>query len=125
MPLRDPDRLDRIHSTLRAAKIDAFISALPQNVAMLTGYSPVIGTAVAIAARDSEPTLLVPKDEADEARSSSGLDPIPFEPGSLHELRTAAQALRNPLRDAVHGLKRATIGLELGECSQPAPYSAL
>jgi hypothetical protein len=49
---RDLDRVERVVDALRAGGYNALICALPANVLMLTGYWPVMGSAIATVTAD-------------------------------------------------------------------------
>ena len=93
---------------------------------MLSGYWPVVGTAVALATADGRVAVVAPKDEEDLARESAA-DVYPFEPGSLHELRTVREAIRGPSADAPGrtGIGRGRVGHDAGAAFEPSPYAAL
>ena len=65
---RDAERLGRLTGALDAANLDAVCCRLPHNVLLLTGYWPMLGTAIALLTRDGEIALIVPEDERDLAR---------------------------------------------------------
>src|SRR4051812_32487761 len=94
----DPERIERACRAMRGAGVDALACAMPANVLMLTGYWPVVGTAVAVATADGRVTVVAPEDEADLA-SEGGADVYTFRPASLDELRTAAEAVRPKLAE--------------------------
>jgi Xaa-Pro aminopeptidase len=123
---RDPERIDRIRRSLAAFGLDALACARPSNVLMLSGYWPVVGTAVALATADGRVAVVAPKDEEDLARESAA-DVYPFEPGSLHELRSVREAIRGPLADAARalGIGRGRVGHDAGAAFEPSPYAAL
>src|SRR5436305_1543967 len=126
MPL-DPERRARNAAALPDAGVDAFICALPQNVLLLTGYWPVLGTSIALATRAGEVALLVPEDEADLARHGWADRVLAFQPAALDRMQSIADAIREPLTKMGAALSQAQarIGYEAGEASQPAPYAAL
>jgi Xaa-Pro aminopeptidase len=66
---RDTERLDCIASALQDASLHALVCTLPENVLLLTGYWPVVGTAVAVATTDGHHTILAPEDESDLAHT--------------------------------------------------------
>ncbi len=117
------ERRRRVQSRIREEKWDLLACALPSNVLMLSGYWPIVGTGVAVAASDGSVTLLVPEDEEELARRSWASEVRTFQPGSLDTLQTAAEALREPLSRMVGG--RGSIGFEHGEVSEPASYVAM
>ncbi len=125
--MRDQERVGRLVQSLREQSLDAFVCALPHNVLLLTGYWPVIGTSVAMVTREGQVALLVPEDEKQLAEKGWADRLGTFNPASLSELFTTAQALREPLRKTLFALKlgNARIGAEMGEESVAAPYSAL
>ena len=124
---RDPERLDRLQTAIQEAGLDAIICSLPQNVLLLTGYFPVIGTSVALMTRDRYVTLLAPEDELALADSDGADEVIGFQPGSLEQIATAAEALGKPLASVLRrlGLIGARIGYESGAAFQPASYVAM
>jgi hypothetical protein len=123
----DTERIGRVRRALRAAGLDALVCALPVNVLLLTGYWPVVGTSVVLAARDGPTLPLVPEDERDLAEGGWADAVYPFRPGSLHDLRGAADALRGPLGEAAArlGVGRGKIGCEAGSAFEPSSYASL
>src|SRR5262245_26688935 len=96
---RDQARVDAVQAALKDEGLDVLACALPANVLLLTGYWPVVGTAVALAAGGGPTVLLAPKDEEDLARQGWADEVLTFEPGSLADLRDAEQAVRAPLAE--------------------------
>ena len=121
----DPKRISLIREELQKARLDGLICSLPPNVLMLSGYWPVVGTSVAIASADGKVIVLAPKDEEVLAKQGRADEVRTFEPSSLSDLRTAADALKEPLIEAVRELKldRARLGLETSAAWVPAPYA--
>ena len=64
------DRLERVMAALRETGLDGLVCTLPSNVLLLSGYWPVVGTAVAVASRDGRVVVLAPTDEQDLATQS-------------------------------------------------------
>jgi Xaa-Pro aminopeptidase len=125
--MTNPERIDRIRNALRGNRWDLVICALPKNVLLLSGYWPVVGTGVAVAASDGRIALLVPEDEEDLAKSGWADEVRTFKPGSLQTIVTAAQAIRAPLQELVDSFSGMPIriGFETGETSEPASYAAM
>jgi Xaa-Pro aminopeptidase len=124
----DAARVERIARALSEAGMDALVCALPVNVLLLSGYWPVVGTSVAVAARGGSVQILAPEDEEDLAKHGHADEVRTFAPGSLFELKSAAEAVREPLRESLKslGLGRASvIGYESGECFEPASYASV
>ena len=65
---RDAERLERLTAALDTANLDALCCRLPHNVLLLTGYWPMLGTAIALLTRDGDLALVVPDDERALAR---------------------------------------------------------
>src|SRR5581483_169744 len=105
MPSRDVERLERIQRALGEAQVDGLICTLPIYVLLVSGYWPVIGTSVAIVSRGGEVQLLAPEDERELAQKSWADQVRYFNPASLGELRSAEDAIREPLREALKALK--------------------
>jgi Xaa-Pro aminopeptidase len=120
-------RRDWIASALREARIDALICTLPLNVLMISGYWPVLGTAIGVFTRESQLGLLVPEGEAELARLASPAVFEFFQPGSLDEVnvlqRSVAGALAKLFRSL--GLGAAILAIEEGIQEVPVGYSAV
>jgi Xaa-Pro aminopeptidase len=124
---RDPDRTRLTSQALANAGFDAVVCARPANVLMLSGYCPVVGTAVAVATVDGRLAVVVPQDEQ-ELACHSGADIIrTFEPASLAALARPGDALQAPLAETVRDLRIqfGRIARESGSLSEPAYYPAV
>jgi Xaa-Pro aminopeptidase len=121
------DRVARIKDALKSVELDAVIATLPSNVLMLTGYWPVIGTAVAVATKDGEIAILAPEDEIGFAQHSWADRVRTFQPASLDHITTPAIAVSDPLRTLLHdlGVHCARLGYEFGAGSEPATYAGM
>jgi Xaa-Pro aminopeptidase len=122
------ERSRRLTAALTEAGMDAVVCALPVNVLLLSGYWPVVGTAVAIATRAGAVYVLAPEDEQELATRGWADEVQTFAPGSLAELKGASEAVRGPLCETLKRLgtgRGRVVGYETGECSEPASYVAL
>jgi Xaa-Pro aminopeptidase len=123
---RDTERVQRVVDALRDGGHDALLCALPANVLMLTGYWPVIGSAIAVATSDGRVSLLAPADERDLAEAGWADELQTFELGGLGRLlrvRDAAAApLAQLLRAAGLDADGARIAFEGGSAIEPASY---
>ena len=124
---RDVERRERLSGDLCDSGLDAVIATTPENVLLLTGYFPVVGTSIALATRDGEVYLLAPHDERELAETGGADEVIVFQPASLDRLTSAAEAVRQPLCKLLRDqkLERATIGWESGELFEPASYVSM
>jgi len=126
---RDAERLGRLTGALDAANLDAVCCRLPHNVLLLTGYWPMLGTAIALLTRDGEIALIVPEDERDLARRGWVDDAriTTFRPITLDHLGNSDEAAHPLLIEAGRalGLGRASIGYEGAFGFTPVPYVAL
>lgn len=127
--MRDEERIARIEHVLCAVGLDALACALPTNVLLLSGYWPVVGTAIAIATRGGRIAVLAPEDERDLAVRGWPDVLETFSPGSLDAIRRAGDVVVDPLARAFGALGlasgRARIGYERGECLEPGSYVSL
>ena len=123
---RDEERIARIRDTVRDSGLDALICTLPENVLMLSGYWPVVGTAVAVATAEGRVAVLAPEDEAELARDGWA-DARTYQPGSLSALTAASQAIVEPLAGLLTdlGVAEGRLGREEGSIFEPAPYAAM
>lgn len=124
---RDEERVSRIARALDEQGLDALVGTLPSNVLLLTGYWPVVGTAIAVATRAGNVGLLAPYDERDLAERGWAHEIRFFEPGSLEEIRGAADAVRRPLEGLLRALdlRRGKLGVESGPTFEPCTYAAM
>ncbi|HEU4643000.1 MAG TPA: Xaa-Pro peptidase family protein [Gemmatimonadaceae bacterium] len=124
---RDQARIDRIVAALRDGGLDALVCARPTNVLLLSGYWPVVGTAIAIASADGRVAVLAPADEADLARSGFADIVDTFVPASSGAASGASAAARAPFTALARrlGLRGARIGRDGGEDTEPASYAAV
>jgi Xaa-Pro dipeptidase len=123
----DAERLERLDEALKNAGLDALVCSLPEDVLLLTGYFPVVGTSIAVFCRGCEVTLFAPRDEMDLAEDCYAHEIIPFEPGSLDKITNAVEAVREPVKLAIakRRLSGAVVGYECGAAFQPASYVSM
>jgi Xaa-Pro aminopeptidase len=121
---RDVERIALLRAALEESDLDGLVCALPSNVLLLSGYWPVVGTAVALIGPHDTIVVVAPRDEYDFAEAGWANEIIALENGGLDSLETAAEALREPLREAiVHaGLRARRVGMESGIGFEPFSY---
>lgn len=121
------ERRDRVVDALTRAELDALVCSFPANVLLLSGYWPVIGTAIAFATRDGRIVVLAPEDERKLAERGWADEIHTFQPGSLTEIRTLTTSLRQPIEQIARelGLGSGRVGYERGPMSEPVTYSAM
>ncbi len=126
-PKRDHERLERIQRALKEAQIDALVCALPAYVLMCSGYWPVIGASLAVVTAEGRAVVLSPKDEQELAKRGWADEVRTFQPASLSEIRSTADAARLALQQLAQDLdmRCMRIGYELGPASEPASYAAM
>ena len=122
----DAERIADLRAELDASKLDGLICALPSNVLLLSGYWPVVGTAVALIGPGDTVIVVAPPDEYDFAEAGWANEIIALESGGLDALTTVAEALRAPLHRAIGRaqLCGGRIGVESGLRFEPFPYVA-
>jgi Xaa-Pro aminopeptidase len=124
--MRDEERSASIRALLKDEACDVLACSLPQDVLLLSGYWPVVGTSLAVATARHGTWLVVPKDEEQLARRGWADRIITFHPSSLDCLRTPAESAVAPLQEvarAIGAVRR--IALDTGESSQPSSYAAM
>jgi Xaa-Pro aminopeptidase len=123
---RGSDRIDWITSALQDHGLDALICELPENVVMLTGYWPVVGTSVAVVARSGQIAVLAPEDELDLATCGWATDVRTYQPTSLTSLIGPEEAIREPLRALLGdlGLLEGRLGYEDSGIFKGSSYAA-
>src|ERR1041385_4607108 len=91
---RDTERIRRIRTALQNAGWDALVCARPSNVLLVTGYWPVIGTAIAMITREGQVGLIAPQDERELAEKAHADELRTFPGGSLQEITSPAEEVR-------------------------------
>ena len=121
------DRVAGIRAALGDARLEALVCSLPENVLLLSGYWPVVGTSIAVATAGGDISLLVPTDEHDLAAHGWATTVRAYAPGSLTELISPTEAAWSPLADVLHqaGLTTARIGYESGSAYEGSSYAAM
>jgi Xaa-Pro aminopeptidase len=121
------ERVSRIEAALKQENLAAVICSHQLNVLMLTGYWPVIGTAVAIVTAEPRVILLVPKDEEELAKAGWADEIHTFQPASLQTLENAPDALSATLKKVLPSLgqQHQRIGYEAGSVHLPVSYVSL
>jgi Xaa-Pro aminopeptidase/Xaa-Pro dipeptidase len=123
---RDHERAARLREALERAGLAAVVCALPEDVRMLTGYWPVVGTSVAVFTRQERLSLIVPKDEAALAGRGWADEVVSFEPGSLDRLTSAEEAVVEPLARVCRKLRLEgeRVGYEGSATFEASSYAA-
>lgn len=121
------ERLARVVAALRDANLAGLICSLPANVLMLTGYWPVVGTALTAVNAEGRCIVLAPEDEQDLAEDGWADEVRTYQPGSLDTLIGPAEAVRRPFERVLLdlGLSNLTLGYEDGNAYEEATYAAL
>jgi Xaa-Pro aminopeptidase len=120
------ERVALLRHELEESGLEALVCGLPTNVLLLTGYWPVLGTAVAMVNRTGRVGLIAPEDERDLAERGWADELHLLGTGSLSDPRDALGLLRGPLAQCLRELElgSGTIGIETGPVTEPAPYAA-
>ena len=121
------ERIGRIMEALQDVGLEALVCTLPTNVLLLSGYWPVVGTAVAVARRDGRVVVLVPEDEQELAARGWAAHVYTYQPGSLRSLTTPAAAVHEPLGVLLRDLSIAErrIGYEEDAAFEQSSYVAM
>lgn len=120
----DTIRAQRIGAGLQKWHLNAVVGTLPENVLLLSGYWPVVGTSIALATDEGRIALIVPEDEWDLATQSWADDVATFAPASLDKISGTVAAVRDVLNSTIKKLRieRGRIGIESGATTVPASY---
>jgi len=94
---RDRERHLRIYHALASTNLIGLVCFSPENILLLSGYWPVMGSSVAIVQRDGPVNVLLPEDEMELAEATSDAELVSYKPATLETLRTPAEALVLPL----------------------------
>lgn len=87
----DSERVAHVRERMVQAEVDILVCSLPENVAYLTGYWPVMGNSTVIFPSSGDTTVLLPHEELDYAAE-----------GWVEDLRTFKFIRMDRLADPVH-----------------------
>jgi len=120
------ERVRLIQEELQHAGLDALVTGLPTNVLLLSGYWPVVGTAVALVSRSGKVGLAAPEDERDLAEPAWADELHFFGADSLEDRGTALELMHGALAKCLRIIEagRWKVGLETGPITEPSPYAA-
>jgi Xaa-Pro dipeptidase len=120
-------RIHRIAEGLVAMGADALVVTLPSQVLMVTGYWPIVGTAIAIVTREAQTMLIAPQDEESLAVKAT-VDRLRLAQfGSLDRPTSLVDDVTPYLKAAFHELgirSDACISLDRSPHSEQMPYVA-
>jgi Xaa-Pro dipeptidase len=118
----DQDRVDRIRTSLRQAKLDALVLRLPENIVMGFGVWPMNGFSYAVFTADEGPAALIAPSCEDEEMGDCWAGVYFFTWPRL-AMSDPLQAIRGSIGEVVrrHKLARGRIGYEGSfECVAPS-----
>ena len=124
---RDHERIARIKRALDTRGLDVLVCGLRANVLLLSGYWPVIGSALAVATRDGSVGLIVPADEVELASAAGPIPSIRLMSAPWRSWRRSSRPSRARSRPSKSGLgigHTATIGFEGGAAFDPSGYAS-
>ena len=110
---RESTRDGQIRQALTAARFDALVCRLPENLVCLTGYYPQIGFSFLVYPTSGDPVLIVPRPERDQAASGTIADIRTFETWRLGDpapLESVTRLLRQVVEEK--GLAGRAVGFE-------------
>jgi len=111
--MENRERLDRMRRAMERDRLDALVLRLPENVLLLSGYWPMIGSAVLVFPREGRATLILPEYFAGEAGSCLWeAQPVHYKFGVL-DCGDPAVSVHNALKSAA-GRNWKQIGYEAG-----------
>jgi Xaa-Pro aminopeptidase len=124
---RDEERVARIVAALERRGLDAVVCSLPSNVLLLTGYWPVVGTAIAVASRAGLLGVAAPRDERDLTERGWADEIRFFESGSVEEIQSLSATVQRTLAELLRVVRVSggRVGWESGGGSQPCSYAEM
>jgi Xaa-Pro aminopeptidase len=123
----NPERIDWIREALQAANLDGLICSLPANILLVSGYWPVVGSALAVATREGQVVVIAPEDEQELAEKGWAAQVMLFQPSSLSKIPITTEAVKAPLAEVIKdlGLSQGRIGYEGSDLYEPASYASM
>lgn len=110
----DKERTDRIKKTLRAAKLDALILRLPENIVMACGVWPMNGFSYAVVTAKKGPVALIAPSCEDEEMGGCWAKDVRFFVWPRLNMPDPMAAIRDHLRDIArqYGFSHGRVGYE-------------
>ncbi len=106
------ERLDRMRRAMERQDLDALVLRLPENVLLLSGYWPMIGSAVLVFPREGAAVIMLPEYFGAEADACLWeAKPVPYKFGVL-DCGDPAVAVHNALKQTAAGRNWKQIGYE-------------
>jgi Xaa-Pro aminopeptidase len=121
------DRIARVAEGIHALGADALVVSLPSQVLLLTGYWPIVGTAIAIVTAEGQTYLIAPEDEAKLAERATVGRTLLASFGSMDHPTRLEEDVAPYLKAALHQLglrNNARIAVDRAPHSEQAPYVA-
>lgn len=122
----DQERIDRVRTSLRRAKLDAMILRLPENIVMAFGAWPLNGFSYAVFTADAGPVAIIAPSCEDEEMDGCWAGDVRFFTWPRLDMPDPLAAINDAMAVIVkrHKLGRARIGFEGSfECVAP-PHNA-
>jgi Xaa-Pro aminopeptidase len=107
--LRKHERRDKLRQALSGCGLSALICSRNANVLMLSGYWPVVGSAIAIATAEPRVVLLVPEDEQELAQAGWADEIHTFAPAALDSMQDTLGAVARALAQLLPALGLANV----------------
>ncbi|MBN1909621.1 MAG: aminopeptidase P family protein [Pirellulales bacterium] len=110
----DQERIGRLRRAMRAAKLDALVLRLPENLVMAMGVWPMNGYSHGLFTADEGPVLLIAPSCENEEMDGAWVREIEWFVWPRLDMDDPAEVLQRALRQAAkaHRLNRARIGYE-------------
>jgi Xaa-Pro aminopeptidase len=116
--------MDRLHAGLAGRGLSALVCARNLNVLLVSGFWPVIGTAVAIVTPEPRVLLVVPEEAAELADAGWADLVCTYPSGSLERIEALPTCLLGALGSLLKPLvgHGGTVGVETASAHLPASY---
>jgi Xaa-Pro aminopeptidase len=124
--MRDQHRRHALLSALAAGNLAALMCFAPEDVLLLSGYWPVMGSSLAVLTAEGALHVILPEDELELAKPTAEADFIPYKPETLDRLSTLTEALENPIHQLAKRLPlgSARVGVLLQDTAQTQSYQS-
>lgn len=124
--MRDQHRRHALLSALAAGNLAALMCFAPEDVLLLSGYWPVMGSSLAVLTAEGALHVILPEDELGLAKATAEADFIPYKPETLDRLSTLTEALENPIHRLAKRLPlgSARVGVLLQDTAQTQSYQS-
>ncbi len=124
--MQDRERRHALLTEIGSENLAALVCFAPEDVLLVSGYWPVMGSSVAVLTREGTLHVILPEDELELAQATAQADFVPYKPVTLERMSSVTEALKQPVESVANRipLGSARVGILLGDAAQTQSYQS-